>query len=309
MYSKVLSALKQKKNWKVYTLSSGGNPLRTLIGLMSQETFISPYEKSITLSAEAGIEGNVLLAKGTGNAAGEIELSPNQHYYSDEAVVKEMVSIASKKGYRILIGIDDIAKTEEMVSFLSIFGDMVLDESKNVYLLCTGTSKNIEDFADEPHLSFFVRGDKIEIRGLSIPQMVVKYMELLHIPQEKAKELALYTNGYAYAYQVLGELCYKNDTIEIQSIEHRFDASMADQYDIIWSQLSASEKEFLKIVATTGSGKAKEIQNRMKNPASYNVLRSRLYKKHLLNIRERGVLTIDLPRIREYVNTWYVGEE
>lgn len=304
VYSYALKALKQKPDWLVYTVSSGGDPLKTLIGLMSKETFIPSYEKNVTFSADASAEGNIRVLRGTGTVSAEVEQTPNQHYYSDEAAIKEMIAIASKKGYKILVGIDDIAKTKEMASFLSIIGDMVLDDALNVYLLCTGTSKNIEDFADEPHLSFFVRGDKIEIKRLSTHQMVVKYMELLHIPQDKAKELAIYTCGYAYAYQVLGELCYKYKTTDIKKIEQWFDASMADQYDIIWSQLSETERDFVKAVVNSESKAAKDIQNSLNHSANYSVIRSRLNKKHIINTDEPGILTVDLPRFREYLKMW-----
>lgn len=305
VYSKVLKALREEADWKVYTLSSGNDPLQTLIGLMSKESFIPSDEKSITYAAEGGIEGDVLLAKGSGKISAEMKQSPDQHFYSNEATVKSMIDTATSKGYKVLVGIDDIAKTKDMVRFLSIFGDMVLDDRKAVYLLCTGTSKNIEDFADEPHLSFFVRSDRIETKGLSIPRMALKYEELLHMTSNEAKKLAYYTRGYAYAYQVLGELCYKYKTTELTRVETDFDAALADQYDIIWGQLSDCERELVKAIVSSKSGEAKDIKNRMDNSANYNALRARLNKKHLINTNKRGILTIDLPRFNEYVNMWH----
>ena len=305
VYSKTIMALREKPGWKVYTLSSGNDPLQALIGLMSKEDFISSNEKSITYSAEGGIEGNMLVAKGSGKLSAEVKQSPDQHFYSSEAAIKEMMDIATGEGYKVLIGIDDIAKTKDMVRFLSIVGDMVIDSRKDVYLLCTGTSKNIEDFADEPHLSFFVRSDRIEIKGLSIPQMTLKLEELLQVPRDEAKKLAFYTRGYAYAYQVLGELCYKHKTTDIESVAAEFDATLADQYDIIWNQLSDGEKEFVKAVVASETGETKDIRDRMGNGANYSVIRSRLNKKHLINANEHGILTIDLPRIREYIDMWH----
>ena len=95
VYSKVIKALKEKTDWKVYTLSSGNDPLQTLIGLMSKEEFISSNEKSITYSAEGGIEGNVFLAKGSGKVSAEMKQSPDQHFYSSEAAIKNMIDTAA----------------------------------------------------------------------------------------------------------------------------------------------------------------------------------------------------------------------
>ena len=305
VYSKLINATKAKEAWKVYTISAGvENPHKSLIGQMSKDGFISSYDDTVKLSAEAGAEGNVLVAKGSGKVAVEVERAKNPNLYSDESTIKDMVRSATKKGFKILIGIDDIVKSEEMVSFLSLIGDMILDEERDIYLLCTGTTKNIEDFAAEPHLSFFVRGNKIEIAGLSMNQMALKYAELLGAPLETAKALARYTKGYAYAYQVLGELCYTHGSTDIQSFEQEFDASLADQYDLIFKGLADSEKEFLRAVVLSESGAAKDIQKNMTNQENYNVLRSRLSKKHLVNASIRGILTVDLPRIKEYFTAW-----
>lgn len=57
-------------------------------------------------------------------------------YYSAEAELSEMIQKANDKGYKVLVGIDDIAKTPEMVKFLSIWGAMLLgvDEDESVRL-------------------------------------------------------------------------------------------------------------------------------------------------------------------------------
>lgn len=267
IYSKVLAALRQEKNWLVYSLSSGGDPLQALIGMLSKEAFIT-------------------------------------NLYSPEAALKEMISVATEKGYHVLIGIDDIAKTKETTAFLSMIGDMVLDDSKKVYLICTGLSKNIEDFISEPHLSFFVRGDKIEIKKLSIPQIAFKYQSFLSADRPAAKALAEFTCGYAYAYQLLGELCYRHKTTDAAIVTDEFDSIIADQYDLIWSSLTPAEQELTKIIVTTETGSVEDIKSKMKNKNSFPVLRSRLIKKHILTAVSNGAVSIELPRIKEYINTW-----
>lgn len=304
VYSKIINAMKEEKKWLVYTLSTGGNPIHTLLSTISHEKFINEYEKSVSLKAEGGVESDIAFLKGSGSVSTEITLSPNSNYFSPEASLKEMISLASKKGYHILIGIDDIAKSKEMTAFLSLIGDMILDRSKNIYLICTGLSKNIEDFVSEPHLSFFVRGDKIDIKHLSLSQITYKYKELLRIPTDKAQEFARFTKGYAYAYQVLGELYYKRPDSEISSLIDEFDSIIADQYEIIWSSLTDAEKELAKLIANSKTGKADEIKKQMKNPSSYAVLRSRLIKKHIISVSNRTIMTIDLPRIKEYLDMW-----
>lgn len=304
VYSKVINVFRDAGDWLVYTLSTGCNPINTLIGMISNESFVSKYEKSVSMKTEGGLEGNIALLKGSGSAAAEIPLSPNANFYSAEATLKDMLKIATDKGYRILVGIDDISKTKEMIEFLSLMGEMILDRNINIYLICTGLSKNIEDFAAQPHLSFFVRGDKIETKSLSLPQITYKYKELLDISTEKAHELAVFTRGYAYAYQVLGELLYKNTSKSIDSVLDEFDSIIADQYEIIWGSLTKAEKELAKIIAFARIGNADEIKCQLSNPSSYAVLRSRLIKKHIVIVQNRVNMLIDLPRIKEYLEMW-----
>ncbi len=304
VYSKVLAALRKEKNWLVYSLSSGGDPLQALIGMLSKEDFITSSSKKLTIKTEGGIEGGIAVIKGSGKAGTEIEYAPDSNLYSPEAALKEMISMATEKGYHVLIGIDDIAKTKETTAFLSMIGDMILDDSKKVYLICTGLSKNIEDFISEPHLSFFVRGDKIEIKKLSIPQIAFKYQSFLSADQPAAKALAEFTCGYAYAYQLLGELCYRHKTTDAAIVTDEFDSIIADQYDLIWSSLTPAEQELTKIIVNTETGSVEDIKSKMKNKNSFPVLRSRLIKKHILTAVSNGAVSIELPRIKEYINTW-----
>ncbi len=304
IYSKVINAIKEEKDWLVYTLSTGGDPISILLGMMSKESFINDYEKSVSIRTEGSVEGNLVAIKGSGTMATEVSLSQNSNYFSAEASLKEMISIASKEGYHVLIGIDDIAKTKEMSAFLSFFGEMVLNQDNSIYLICTGLSKNIEDFASESHLSFFVRGDKIEVRALSLPQITYKYKELLNVSTEEAQKMARFTKGYAYAYQVLGELVYKNPSKDLSSVIDEFDSIIADQYEIIWASLSAAEKDLARIIVNSKTGSIEEIKGQMTNPSSYAVLRSRLIKKHLVCSSNRGELKIELPQIKEYIEMW-----
>lgn len=63
--------------------------------------------------------------------------------------------------------------------------------------------------------------------------------ETLHISKEKTRKLSKLTNGYAFAYQVLWYLSFKNPDMEEEKIIERFDALLNEKsYEIIWSELS-----------------------------------------------------------------------
>lgn len=269
-YSRVMEHFRGEDKWLVYALSAGGNPLNTLISMLSRAPFIDE----------------------------------NQNYYSAEAALKEMLTQAKANGFRVLIGIDDIAKSDHMVEFLSIIGTVLMEPDKDVRFLCTGISKNIKEFVTVPHLSFFVRNESIVIKPLDLYAVSARYRELLGASKEDAARLAQFTEGYAYAYQVLGEICFKTGKTTIdREILDRFDEAMAPQYDLIWGTLTEAEKELVRIIVS-GSGLVKEIREKMEKPSGFTSLRDRLIKKHLLLAEQRGKVTVPLPRFREYVDLW-----
>lgn len=277
-YSKVIRTLKEKKDWLVYPLSATGEAVSTLISRLSMEKFIA---RSYT---------------------------DNDHFYSEEAVLTHMISIANSKGYNVLVGVDDIARTPEMIKLLSMIGSMIL-EGLQIYLLVTGLSDNIEDFSSEKNLTFFKRADAIEIGALNKYDITYMYEKLLEIDAGKAKEIEALTSGYAYAYQVLGSLYFgKKKDESLDDIIPEFERILfRDSYDLIWKSLTAGEKDVVRCIYKTTDGKAEAIKSLMSNPSTYSVYRDRLIRKHLVDGDTRGYLKIKLPRFDRFIELW--GEE
>lgn len=303
-YSRVMEHFRGEDKWLVYALSAGGNPLNTLISMLSRAPFIDENQKSVVHRTTGTAGGGVALFSAQASTEIAVSTAENPNYYSAEAALKEMLAQAKANGFRVLIGIDDIAKSDHMVEFLSIIGTVLMEPDKDVRFLCTGISKNIEDFVTVPHLSFFVRNESIVIKPLDLYAVAARYRELLGASKEDAARLAQFTEGYAYAYQVLGEICFKTGKTTIdQEILDRFDEAMAPQYDLIWGTLTEAEKELVRIIVS-GSGLVKEIRETMEKPSGFTSLRDRLIKKHLLLAEQRGKVSVPLPRFREYVDLW-----
>jgi len=269
-YGNVIRALKADKKWLVYPLSAAGDAVKTLISKLSMENFIDSY--------------------------------------SDEAMLTKMVAEANKKKYNVLVGVDDISKTPEMIRLLSMIGSMIL-EGMHIYLLVTGLAENIEEFSSEKNLTFFKRADELEIKGLNKYDITAMYQKLLKIDAVEAKKIEEETKGYAYAYQVLGSLYFgkqKNETLN--DIIPEFERIMfRDSYDLVWKSLSNGEKEVVRCICKTKDGKAEDIKKLMANAASYSVYRSRLINKHLVSDEIRGYMKLRLPHFDKFVEIW--GED
>ncbi len=306
-YRKVINHFTEKKGWLTYTLSAAGDPVSTLIAKLSKEEFIDDKRHRASVSAAASAGADALIFKGKADLSITKTAEDNPLYYSPEAELSEMIDEANSNGFRILVGIDDIARTPEMVKFLSIWGAMLLEDRKRIYFVCTGLAKNIEDFTDEPNLTFFKRSDPVEISSLNKYEISMMYQKLLKVDEKEAVKLSKFTCGYAYAYQVLGSLYFNKAREEtLEDLIPSFDKILfADSYDLIWKSLTDSERQLVWSIVTSDSGKASEIKARMNSPSGYASLRSRLMNKHLINTEERGYVKIDLPRFREYVILWH----
>lgn len=304
-YSRVIQTLKKEKNWLVYPLSASGEAVSTLISRLSMEDFIDSKSATTAMSSTASVTGNAHIVSGSGSINVSRTISDNEHYYSEEAALNKMIETAGNNNFKVLISIDDISKTAEMVRLLSMTGSMLL-EGLPVYLLVTGLSDNIEDFSSEKNLTFFKRADAIEIKALNRFDITYMYEKLLDIDSAEAKKIEAATNGYAYAYQVLGSLYFrKNENETLDDIMPDYERILfKDSYDLIWRSLTACEKEIVRCICKTPDGKAEDIKNLMKNPANYPVYRNRLINKHLADADTRGHLRIQLPRFDKFVEIW-----
>lgn len=307
-YGNIIRTLKEKDNWLVYPLSASGSGIPTLIAKISMESFIDSKTTATSISSNTAISGNAAIIAGSESINISKTYSENERFYSEEATLTKMITQASNEGYNILVGIDDISKTPEMVNLLSLIGSMIL-EGLNIYLVVTGLSENIEDFSNEKNLSFFKRADSLEVKPLNKYDITFMYQKLLGIDTIEAREIEQLSMGYAYAYQVLGSLYFSKSKDEsIKDLIPEFENILfKDSYDLIWKSLTPGEKELVRLIYQTKDGKAEDIKKLMKNPNSYSVFRKNLINKHLIDNDTRGYLKIRLPRFDKFIEIW--GED
>ena len=268
---------------------------------MALEKEVYNYVKTKEISVSGEVESNALFLNGNVAASSKTILSSNPNYYSAETEMRTMCEKICANGYTILIGIDDIAKTESMVQFLSIVGSLILNPRIKLRMVVTGLQKNIEEFyrLDVEHLSFFVRPKPIEVGTLSTDEIELKYRDLLMVDTQTAKTLATISNGYAWAYSLLGdEYFLKNDDESLDEILYRFDLKMAHTYDLISASLTAMEKEFIKALLNADGNPVLNKQIK-----GYSQHRADLLKKHLIDVDVNGNLKVRVPRFNEYIKT------
>jgi energy-coupling factor transporter ATP-binding protein EcfA2 len=190
----------KKEGWLVFDLNPTRDMLVQIAAMLHKEGFGKNNTKSKSVDVAVtvmGTGGSIGYSKGTG-----------EDFFDIGVEIEEMLQNAQKKGRKILVGIDEVSKTEEMIRFASEYGKW-LRAGYSVYLVCTGLYENIQELSNVKNLTYFFRSVTVKVEPLNTIRMAEMYKKRLDIEGEEAKTMATLTKGYAYAFQVLGVLYFK----------------------------------------------------------------------------------------------------
>lgn len=212
-----------------------------------------------------------------------------------------MFSYLKKKNIKVLITIDDIAKNDHVQAFIYSFQSF-LREGYNVFLVMTGLYKNISELENVDNLTFLLRAPKLFLDNLNMREIFHSYSKIFNIDEQKALELAKTTKGYAYGYQLLGNILYKNNSTSLDDDTlHEYDMALEENvYSKIWSGLSQKEKEILYSM-TNNNSISSLIKDTKLNNSALQVYKNRLSKQGLIDTSKRGEINFSLPRFKEFV--------
>ncbi len=182
---------------------------------------------------------------------------------------------------RILVTIDDVTKSKDVISFACAFQDLV-GRRMQLYLLMTGLYENIYNLQRDKRCSFLMRAEKVNIGPLSLIGMKNQYMQTFRCSEKEAFKMAAFTKGYSYAFQALGYIMWDKDCSLEEAIP-AFDEKMAGYcYEKVWDDLSEKEKEIISLLAENGEMKTRDIIAKIgSTDRTFSVQRDRLEKKVL----------------------------
>jgi hypothetical protein len=190
--------------------------------------------------------------------------------------------------------------------FTSAFQIFVREEFP-VYLLMTGLYQNIYDLQNDKSLTFLYRAPKIDLKALNINAIARKYEALFEISEEAALSMAKYTNGYPFAFQVLGYLYWeKEKKSDIEEVLPEYDQYLEEySYEKIWSELSEGDKKVSYALALNqGSAKIQDLIKNTEFKSNYmSVYRDRLKKRGIVDTSTYGYMTFSLPRFDVFVRS------
>lgn len=287
--SHILDVYREKENWAVARLSQSDNMLEQMASLL--------YENGLAKLQHLKVEFSFSFHGISFSVKGDNPVS------SIHAYLEKLLSYFKKKGIHVLIAIDDVAKNDGMVEFIRAYQGFLIDHY-DVRLLMTGLSKNISKLESDRSLTFLFRAPKLQLGPLSLGAIALSYQNTFQITDEKAVSLAKATKGYALAYQILGDILFRNDKTSISpDIMKEYDLKLSDwSYGKIWSGLSGSKKNILSLIAD-GNASNKELMEKLKiSKGNLAIYKRRLSQEGLIDTSSRGKSEFSLPRFGNFIH-------
>ena len=213
-------------------------------------------------------------------------------------LLKKEFEYLKKKEIKVLITIDEILKNKYTKVFAHEFQSF-LREKYNVYLVMTGLYRNVASFTKEKSLTFLYRAPKIFLKPLNLMAISNSYKNIFGVNNEESLKLAKFTNGYAYAYQLLGDILFssKDYSLSKQNIQ-KFDEIIYERaYSIIYSELTEKEREIL-LSAIENPLNEYIINKTNMSKSQLSNYKNILFKKGIIENDSKSII-FSLPRFKE----------
>ena len=280
-------------NWLVFDINPNRDILGQIAAMLVKEGF-GDNNQNTGINVSATVRGT-----------GGFGYSKDNNYFDIGVELETMIQRVQKKGKKILIGIDEVSKSQEMIKFASEYGRW-LRAGYPVYFVCTGLYENIQELSNVNNLTFFRRATTIKTEPLNMIRMTEMYKSKLQINIDQAREMARITKGYAYAFQELGVLSFKKkDTEELEDIIPKLKTELfAYSYEKIWEELTEMDRFLASLLIDKEEYKREEVLKLMgEKSRSYSMYRDRLIKRGILNTRQ-GYISLALPYFAEYIKEY-----
>ncbi len=280
------SGIYKADNWLIFDV----NPTRDILGQIA------------AMLVKEGFGGKT--KSGTGGGFG-FSSEKNMEFFDIGVEVEKMIQQVQKKNKKILIGIDEVSKSDEMVKFASEYGRW-LRAGYPVYFVCTGLYENIQELSNVKNLTFFRRATTIKTEPLNMIRMSEMYKSKLNVESAQAVQMAKLTKGYAYAFQELGVLCFKKKAEEsFEDILSKLKAELfAYSYEKIWEEMTEMDRFLASLLTEKEEYKREEVLKLMGDKSgSYSMYRDRLLKRGILNSRQ-WYISFALPFFAEYIKEY-----
>ena len=281
--------IKAKNDWVVINL----NPQGDLVSSLAESLYEEVRKNKLEFAWSIDLSLPYITFK----------LSKKNEPMSAEKAIPHLLDALKEKGKRVLLLIDEVNQTKSFKIFANLYQSLIGSDYP-LFLLMTGLYENVDALLSDKASSFLSRSPKIVLNPLDLISISRMYQKELGASAEEANELAKLTKGYAFAYQVIGNLCFERHKaiIDEELLNQIDDYLFENGYNVIWKGMTSGEKKISLALAESANGETSEISRKagMKE-SNFNNFRLRMIYKGYLVADGYGKLSFTLPRFREFV--------
>lgn len=281
--------LSKKEDWIVIDLNPQGDLVSSLAEKLYDEIKRSklPFDLSLDLTLP-----NVTF-----------HISKKKESLSAENAIPHLLDALRSKNKRMLITIDEVNQTRSFRFFANLYQNLIGNDYP-VFLLMTGLYENVDSLISDKAASFLARCPKVTLNPLNLISVSKMYQKELGAAQEEANNLAKLSKGYAFAYQVIGKICFEKQKTAIdENLLNDMDSYLSENgYSVIWKGMTEGEKKICLAIAKAETDSTAEIVKKSGlKIGNFNNFRARMIYKGYLVSNAYGKLAFSLPRFKEYV--------
>lgn len=291
LMSRIANYFRKQQDWIVIELSTTWSMLDELASQLNHSELFTDISVSVHLPV-VGLE---------------VSKNASSSEMTSHTRILKMLEVLIRKKKRLLIAVDEAVNNEYVRQFASAF-QIYLRQNYPVYLIMTGLFENIHNLQNEKNLTFLYRAPAEELGPLNMDAVTERYQSVFNISHDEARQMAMITKGYPYAFQVLGSLYWQERNFKT------FEAILSDLddwlgkyvYSKIWSELSGKDQSVLRAMIRTGSTNVTFIRTSIKmTPGEFGTYKKRLLRKQIIAATGYGEIAVTLPRFDVFIRNLY----
>lgn len=230
--------------------------------------------------------------------------------------LSELCKEYGKKGYGILLLIDEVQANSEELKQLIIAYQEIVGEGGNIAMVMAGLPSAISTTLNERVLTFLNRARKVDLAPIDTREIYRYFRDVfaqagINLTDDQCRQAAVLTNGSPYLMQLVGHYIVKYSDEKGKLKPTDYEAALVDsQEDFIndigkttLKELSDRDVDFLRAMAVDdGDSSISAIAERMNVSSAY----AQLYKRRLVDAGvieqpRRGIVRITIAFLKEYL--------
>ena len=296
--------ISQDPKWQALHLIIGDNMVGRLVDLLYQKA-TTPLQK--LLEQISGVEFSLA---GVTFKTTNVRQTTNNY----QVILEKMLMIMKKHQQHVLVMIDEAQDVPGMVELASFY-QVLIGEGLPISIIMTGLPKNVQELQNNHVLTFLLRSGRINLSPLDFYDIRAQYQRVFSkrdsdVSSKVIRRAAQLTDGYAYAFQLMGYLLWRSTDHPItdQTVDDvlpEYQAQLSrNAYSKMFEELSPVDRRFVIAVAQSPEYpvSAKYLGKGLKQKPGYiGVYRRRLIDSQIITAAGYGQVKFALPLFRKFV--------